>query len=739
MRPTRETFSEITQFQTHSGKTRMRYALPVAIVLSTALAYITTTRAAELEIAGNPPDFIEVDNEACLKCHSDKKLKAKTERGKTLNLLVEKKEFSGTFHENIACVDCHQGAETFTEAPHNSGKGLRLACAFCHDKVFETYLESVHGALRATGDFEVPSCSDCHGRHNIYPITDLRSSVNKFKLSKTCGECHQSAGAPASREVSQIEPATNFVDSIHGRALEISGLTVAPTCNDCHSAHDIQKRDNPDSTISKKNIPKTCGKCHMLVEKTYNESIHGKLLVAGDDRGPTCIQCHSSHQISPPGRSEFRTDIDKKCGNCHEERLEQYRETLHGKAIVLGREDVAACSDCHGNHDMLPATDPRSHINEKNRLQTCRKCHPKATKNFADYVVHAHHTDRESCPQVYWVFIFMTALLVGTFAFFAMHTVLWAIRSTVAFLGNRKKFTELKIMAKKDKEEYVRFQPIDRFLHLLIIFSFMLLVITGMPLKFFYTDWAQWMLAAMQGHNVAAVLHRVGAIITIFYFTTHIAVLNYSIWRGRARFKDADTGKYTLKKIMSEVLGPDSPVPTFQDFRDFWAHQKWFLGKGEQPQFDRWTYWEKFDYMAVFWGVGVIGMSGLILWFPEAFTTFLPGWAINVALVVHSDEALLAAGFIFTFHFFNVHFRLEKFPIDTVIFSGRISRTELHHERRRQLERWEKAGKLEENRVKDEWASWRKIAIPAGIAAFVLGVTIVILIYSAIITRFLHG
>jgi hypothetical protein len=111
---------------------------------------------------------------------------------------------------------------------------------------------------------------------------------------------------------------------------------------------------------------------------------------------------------------------------------------------------------------------------------------------------------------------------------------------------------------------------------------------------------------------------------------------------------------------------------------------------------------------------------------------------INIALVVHSDEALLAASFIFTFHFFNVHFRLEKFPIDTAIFSGRISRTEMYHERRKQLDRWIKEDKLEEHKVKDEWAKWKRIAVPFGVFAFLVGVFIVVLIYSAIITRFLH-
>ena len=149
-------------------------------------------------------------------------------------------------------------------------------------------------------------------------------------------------------------------------------------------------------------------------------------------------------------------------------------------------------------------------------------------------------------------------------------------------------------------------------------------------------------------------------------------------------------------------------VPTMQDWRDFVAHNKWFFGKGPKPQFDRWTYWEKFDYFAVFWGMFAIGISGLVMWFPQFFTSFLPGWVINIALIVHSDEALLAAGFIFTIHFFNTHFRLEKFPMDTVIFSGRISKSEMLHERKRWYDRLVATNRLDRHRVKDEWERWQK-------------------------------
>ena len=142
-------------------------------------------------------------------------------------------------------------------------------------------------------------------------------------------------------------------------------------------------------------------------------------------------------------------------------------------------------------------------------------------------------------------------------------------------------------------------------------------------------------------------------------------------WQHRGHLRDPDTGQaHAWPAVGRPLLRSRLHGPDLAGLERLRGPQKWFFGKGPRPQFDRWTYWEKFDYFAVFWGVFAIGLSGLIMWFPEFFSRFMPGWMINVALIVHSDEALLAAGFIFTVHFFNTHFRLEKFPMDTVIFSG---------------------------------------------------------------------
>jgi cytochrome b subunit of formate dehydrogenase len=312
------------------------------------------------------------------------------------------------------------------------------------------------------------------------------------------------------------------------------------------------------------------------------------------------------------------------------------------------------------------------------------------------------------------------------------------VRTIYLYLHDTKNFREAKIKTQTDDEWFTRFSPFERFLHFLVVTSFLLLVVTGMPLKFYYTGWAKVIFHFIGGPETARALHRMGAVITFFYFSLHLISLAGKAWKGRKSLRDPADGKFHFQRLWQTLFGPDSMMPTLQDLRDFTAHNKWFFGKGPKPDFDRWTYWEKFDYFAVFWGVAIIGTSGLIMWFPEFVTRFLPGWIINIALILHSDEALLAAGFIFSIHFFNTHFRIEKFPMDTVIFSGRLSKSEMIHERKRWYDRLVATGKLDEHRVRDEWERWKNIASSFGYFFFGLGLVLLVLIIYAMATRLAH-
>ena len=676
----------------------------------------------------------------CLTCHGKAELNAKTV-DPTRKLVLDAAALKKSVHGDLDCTDCHaQLADADASKPHAKKVGPPT-CSECHEDADKAYRGSVHGRAQATGKKGMALCADCHGAHDIVKVKDSRSRVYKMRLPFTCAKCHQNAAMSKQHNIQATQAAKHYMESIHGRALLKHGLHAAPSCTDCHGAHDIQPHEHPQSKISHGNVPKTCGQCHKVIQKVYSKSVHGKTRAKGDKkRVPVCIDCHTAHTIVRPTNGKFKLESDRMCGQCHSDRLRRYRESYHGKAIALGLGKVAACYDCHGHHDIMPSSDSRSHLSQKNILATCRNCHPGAGPKFVSYMAHADHTDKKQYPLLYWAFICMTSLLLCVFAFFGLHTLLWFFRSLRTIMKDPKAFWEARRKASEQipGKIFVRFRPVDRFCHVLVIISFLLLVITGMPLKFYQAGWASVMFDMMGGAVVAGALHRFGALLTGLYFAIHISRLLFALWSRRKDMRNAND-RFSIRGALKVVLGPDSPVPNFQDLRDFWAHFKWFIGRGPRPQFDRWTYWEKFDYMAVFWGVAVIGLSGLIMWMPEIATKLLPGWAINVALVIHSDEALLAAGFIFTFHFFNSHFRPEKIPMDPVIFSGRITEAEMLHERGRQYDRLKEAGLLEREKLGDEYSRWKHIIFPLGLLAFATGLVLVLAIYWAMASRMILG
>jgi cytochrome b subunit of formate dehydrogenase len=282
----------------------------------------------------------------------------------------------------------------------------------------------------------------------------------------------------------------------------------------------------------------------------------------------------------------------------------------------------------------------------------------------------------------------MTSLLIGTFAVFWVHTLLWMFRG---FVENREKRALLHAghahhAIPDGNAQYRRFQRRHIFLHLTVIVSFLGLSLTGLPLKFADQQWAKYLMSFYGGTYYAGLLHRACAVLTFYYFIGALVMsIDFLFFRKDVR------GMW-----LQRLFGPESLMPNFRDVRDIRDMVKWFLFKGQKPTFDRWTYWEKFDFLAVFWGMFAIGGSGLMLWFPEIFGLFLPGWMFNVATIVHSDEALLATGFIFTVHFFNTHGRPEKFPMDFVIFNGQISKEEFLEERGDQWKRYEEQGITEQ-------------------------------------------
>jgi cytochrome b subunit of formate dehydrogenase len=658
------------------------------------------------------------DDELCLICHREEDMRSGPDAIPVPH--VDEAILAGSVHPDAHCLECHPDAvRTLGESDarpdpsqtYHENDLAPAACGVCHQDQAVDHELSVHGQMLLEGDQDVPRCQSCHGDHDMQGPRDPRSKVYPLALPATCAVCHADERLATKHSIEVANPYQRYLTSVHGQGLISSGLLLSATCNDCHGTHLILRHEDPQSTINHANVAATCGACHAGVQAAFVRSVHAQ--PPADDpeaEMPTCTVCHESHGIQRIVSEGWRLHIITECAGCHEDLLDTYRETYHGQVTSLGFTNAARCSDCHGAHDILPSENPDSTVSGGKIVETCQQCHPGANESFVQFLAHGDRRDRERYPVLFYSYWAMTLLLIGVFSFFSVHTLLWFIRSLIAF---RKRPRH----ADEEPQTYQRFRPFERFLHLLVITSFMGLVLTGIPLKFAYAGWAQTVMGVLGGVPTAGALHRFFALITFLYFGLHLLSMAGRLFRRQRGL----------------FWGPDSLVPQPKDLLDMLRHFKWFVGLGPRPKFDRWTYWEKFDYMAVFWGVAIIGASGLILWFPEFFGSVLPGWIFNVALIVHSDEALMAAGFIFTIHFFNSHFRPEKFPIDPVIFTGRISLEELREERPLEYERLVAAGELEGRLEEPVHQIERRWARAFGLVALTAGVILLVLILWAVL------
>ncbi|NIA30067.1 MAG: hypothetical protein GWP06_09175 [Actinobacteria bacterium] len=654
----------------------------------------------------------------CMSCHKNKSLVKTLPDGKIDSLYVDLSDIQHSAHnQNISCVKCHVNvSQKKLPVCKNSG---RVDCSMCHAQESKDFYSGIHGQLLKKGNPNAPTCTECHGKHDILPKTNLASSIFPRNIPHTCAECHRDGQKAAVRYLGKEKHIiAHYKMSIHGKGLLESGLMVSAVCSDCHTAHKELPASDPNSSVNPANVAKTCATCHLGIYEEFKNSIHSPTVAKTDKKLPTCNDCHKSHEIERVDKDDFRNVILTQCGGCHEDVTKTYFDTYHGKTSKLGYAKAAKCYDCHGSHNILPPSNPASTLSRANIVETCKQCHPNSNRKFTGYLTHATHHNRIKYPILFYTFWAMTFLVIGVFTFFGIHTLLWIPRS----IRERSKIN--KMLHKKPEKYMVRFRVFPRVLHLLVIISFLGLAFTGMTIKFSGFQWALSINEFLGGVTIARIIHRLCALITFLYFGLHFVYI----------YQNAKREKKSLWKYM---FSREGMVPTKRDLVEYFQTFLWFLGRKKTPQYGRWTYWEKFDYLAVFWGVAIIGSTGLVLWFPEFFTKFFPGYLINVATIIHSDEALLATVFIFTIHFFNTHFRPQKFPMDKVIFTGKVPYEEWKHERPGEYKMLKKEGKLEEHLDSNPPPRWLVISAKIfGFSALFFGFALVIMIIWAMLFQY---
>jgi len=612
-------------------------------------------------------------DDACLKCHADRAAleQARQDPARPVDdLLLDRDLFGRSVHASRGCTECHDG---FDKHPHPK-KAETVSCADCHEDEAKALGKSVHG--KAPEGKQAPKCGDCHGVHDVLKASDPASRLYPLNVYRACGKCHFDRD-PATLDKRALL-SERYLGDEHGHGIVADGLVVSATCVSCHGGHDIAPKGAPESRVGRLKVDLVCGKCHVGALEEYRKSIHHLKATADDHKGATCTDCHTPHHIQRAD-DNFRMESVKSCSRCHNQRSATYRQTYHGKVTRLGAPSgyggamVATCEACHGNHAILPASDPASKINPRNRVATCGQCHKGAHAEFATYLVHADPRDGEHYPKVHLVYVVMNGLLIFTLIFGILHALLWLVRSLAAGEWRRPAHVHDERYVRRWRRRYVTF-------HMWMMTSVLVLAGTGLPLHYSDRPWAHALMSFIGGPGAAGTIHRISAVALALLFAVFLGdLVRRALW----------------KKEKGLFAAGNTMLPRWKDVQDLLGNLRWFLFLAPRPRYDRWTYWEKFDFWAAFWGLFVIGVSGLMLWFPVTATRFMPGWFLNAAVVVHGIEALLDIAFIFTVHVFHANLRPDKFPIDTMFLTGRMPEAEFRHDRPVEYERLRETGRLE--------------------------------------------
>lgn len=587
--------------------------------------------------------------EDCLACHGDSTLTHEV-NGKTVSLYVNPDKFKDSIHGSMfTCVDCHTDLKA---SPHESTPA-KVSCATCHADEQTVYERSFHAKAIKAGDGQAATCTDCHGSpHELLPASDPKSRVNHVNIPATCGTCH---GQKFVMEASghSAQPFLSYQESIHGRAVA-AGSEKAAVCTDCHGTHEILSANDPKSSIFKFNVPQTCAKCHEPVKQEFMASIHGQAIARGDWQAPVCTDCHGIHSIKShidPNSSVSAQNLALiTCARCHEGvRLSQefgfegrrsttYLASYHGLASKLGSQVVANCASCHGVHNILPSSDPRSTINRANLVKTCGQCHPGVTEKFVVAKVHvdAPLSADIGSKAVRWIRKFYVSLIVLVIGGMLAHNlIIWRRKAIL------RRQTEHRLVTRMSKNQ--------RLQHLVLFASFIVLVLTGFALKF-PDSWFAGLLG--MGEKVRRITHRVAALVLIGSGVYHIFYL--------ALTRDG-------RRLVRDFL----PVP--KDASDLWRTLSHYLGLGsEKPEFARFNYAEKAEYWALVWGLFVMAGTGVMLWAKVFFGNLLPRWWLDVATAIHFYEAVLATLAIVVWHFYQVFLDPDVYPMNWAWWDGKM-------------------------------------------------------------------
>lgn len=524
---------------------------------------------------------------------------------------------------NDKCMECHGLPDTTRTAADGTEISL-----FVDEAIF---LGSVHATNR---------CVDCH---RDLEFRWEHPDDGHVALPVDCASCH-------------AEQSATYNASVHALALQ-AGVLASATCKDCHGHHGMLGRSSIDSPVHFSHLVESCGQCHAEQAADWAESVHGQAAAKGHREAPTCIDCHSEHQIE-----DLRTASPMKisaqiCGKCHaSERLntrfrmpakqvESFFESYHGLAARGRSTSAANCASCHGWHRVFPSSDERSMVHADRLVETCGQCHPGIGVNFALGRVHPDLANGADIGTVAnrWVRRAYIGLIVVVVGLLGLHNgAVWYRKVQAAYRsGNRT---------------VVRMDRSQRRQHMILALSFIILAITGFALRF-PDSWLSW---ALGTEEVRRWLHRISGLVLLGVGFWHIGYVMATL-EGRRLIRDLQ-------------FRP-------QDWHDLRANVLHLRGRSpKRARFGRFGYPEKIEYWAVVWGIIIMGVTGLMIWLKVDVTRWAPRWVVDVAITIHYYEAILACLAILVWHIYHVLFDPDVYPGNFAWLDGRVTPEWQRHE-----------------------------------------------------------
>ncbi len=570
------------------------------------------------------------------------------------------------------CLSCHR-FRGLSRLDTDTGE-LRLF--FCSAEYY-MHRQGAHARLR---------CTDCHER------SEVRVIPHKVETRVDCTRtCHITPAATGTAlQFSHQRVADSIARSSHAPE-KLEGLFDPPLlhagqsqCLYCHDqpvfglAHGV-----PEGFLDHSGGTR-CDTCHReelpLEVEYFANHVAARMKPARSIRqlAQVCAVCHSDKKI-----------VERFDGH---DAVASYLHSFHGKASLLGSHDTATCVACHSTeagdqHMMLPADDPDSSINPVQLPDTCRttECHPGYPPEMSNAAVHLELDPNKRTPEWYVAafFILMTATVMAVFFLLVILELLSAALRRSDSEHHRLARLAGMIQAHPQGRRLLERTTVhQRYQHWILVVSFAVLVITGMPLKFAEAEWAHTLAYLCGGVSVARLFHRIAGVVLIAIFLYHIVhLLVLLVLQIRADRKQGIRVPLWKRIVFSPMML--TPTDAVQ-FIQLMAH---LVGlRKRRPAFGRYNFAEKFEYWAVFWGVPIMGLSGLALWGMPWVVEWLPGRVMNFAFIIHSDEAYLAFIYIAAIHLFSVIFAPAVFPLSLGTLTGQAPAAEWVENHRGQLE-----------------------------------------------------